>query len=341
MGIREQGGNVSGIARYRRWYGRLTLGTALTGYLLIVFGGIVRVTESGMGCATDWPHCNGRVVPIFSLSTAIEYTHRVLAGGIIILTLGLIALGWLTFRSQSERRLYVGLPLLAFVLVIVQALLGAITVFLELPPSIVMAHLGMAEIYFGSILVLVLLTFRDRVAPGTGRGVGARPGPLGRLPTLAALATLGLMMSGTYTAVSGAGYACTEWPLCEGRYLPTGWTVGDVQLTHRWLALLAVGVVLWLAWRVARVRRDALIVRWLGGGAVGLMLVQVVVGAGNIWFKLAPAVSAAHLAVATIIWGVLVGIVVVDRLIPARVTTVQAPASSWRSLIPASIRDAR
>ena len=76
-------------------YRRLAVVTAIATFLLIVVGGIVRVSDSGLGCGPGgsgfhgWPFCNGDVVPGLSVHSVIEYTHRALAGSVTILMLAL------------------------------------------------------------------------------------------------------------------------------------------------------------------------------------------------------------------------------------------------------------
>ena len=81
------------------WFRRLAVITAVMVYLLMVMGGIVRVTGSGLGCP-DWPTCYGHLIPPLELHSIIEYTHRTIAaltGGFIIAT---VAAAWLRFRAR-------------------------------------------------------------------------------------------------------------------------------------------------------------------------------------------------------------------------------------------------
>jgi len=305
----------------QRWYPRLALGTVVVGYVLIVVGGIVRV--------------NGAIVPVFRFETAIEYTHRMVAAAVVVLTFGLIVTGFAAFRWN---RRFVGLPILAFGLVLAQAILGAVTVALELPPSVVMAHLGTAELYLATLIILVVLVHPSQI-PVIGRS--DRLEGRTRLRWLAAGAAASvfvLMLSGAYTATSGAGYACPEWPLCQGHYVPTGWTVIDVQLLHRWLALIAAVAVAALTVEALRHRTRSPFTARIAVATAGIMLAQIFVGAANIWFKLAPAVSAVHLAVATVIWGLLIMIAAIEHLAPAETVHTQelsrASGRSERHILP-------
>src|SRR6266700_3434352 len=112
---------------------RLAWAAALATYLLIVLGGIVRITGSGLGCGEEWPVCHGRLIPSFAdVPTLIEWSHRLVAAIVSTLVVVLAGLVW-----WARRRISPGPSRLAFValgLLVVQVLLGAITVKLHLPP---------------------------------------------------------------------------------------------------------------------------------------------------------------------------------------------------------------
>jgi protoheme IX farnesyltransferase len=288
---------------------QLAVASLVMGYILIVVGVIVRVEGAGMGCGDDWPVCNGEVVPTFDYLTAIEYLHRVIAGFVLLLTVGLV---WFARRAGDLPRLARVLPVVAVALVVAQALLGAVTVFTELEPGAVTAHLGMAQAYFASILVLALLLTRERFSSRPMAGSWSRAG---HWLLVAAASVYLLLLSGAWTASSGAAWACPEWPACNGNYVPTGTSLVDVHLLHRWLALLAlatVGIALVQVWRV---RGDARVIVGLVTAAATLMVAQVFIGAANIWLELTSWVRATHLAVATLVWAALVAAIALDRLV--------------------------
>jgi protoheme IX farnesyltransferase len=310
--MREMGKGRQSI----RW---LALAVALAGYLLIVIGGTVRVTGAGLGCGPEWPLCNGRLVPGRDLLAWIEYVHRLIALAVILLT-GAVAVA--TWRARSPDRWMVRLPLIAAGLVLVQAMLGAITVWTHLEAAVVALHLGVALSYLAVALVLAFRTWFPALARVAGRS------PLRPWLVAALGAVFLLMLSGAYTAKRGAGFACPEWPFCGGFWIPTGWTNVDVHLTHRLIALVAVLLVAGVAWKARRVRGESPWVVGLVTAAVVLMVAQVFVGAANIWFRLHPAVSVAHLAVATIVWVLLVLAVLAGRKLAS--ATVQQERAAVR-----------
>src|SRR5687768_2148391 len=118
-----------------RW---LALGTAVATFLLIVIGGIVRVTGSGMGCGESWPLCNGEWFPPLDLTTFIELSHRIAAAVVSPLIVITAVAAWRRYRRV---RWIVAPALWAVALLVIQILLGAITVRLALPPGIVALHL--------------------------------------------------------------------------------------------------------------------------------------------------------------------------------------------------------
>src|SRR6267142_4212415 len=116
---------------------------------LIVLGSIVRTTGSGLACP-DWPLCEGRLIPRFELHVMIEWGHRLVA--LLVSVLLLATLGWTLVNPPLRRRLG-GLVTLAVALLFVQILLGALTVWKLLSPTVVSGHLAVALLLFATLLV--------------------------------------------------------------------------------------------------------------------------------------------------------------------------------------------
>src|SRR5712691_6451468 len=159
-----------------RSFTRLAWTAATFTYLLILLGAIVRITGSGLGCGEHWPLCNGTLLPPLDLPTMIEYGHRLAAAAVSGLVTALAAYAWWLRqgagspkgvpdgpgeRFSPDRTAYVALGLL-----VVQVLLGAVTVKLSLPPWTVILHLGTAMLLLATLIVAAKPTPDAILTPG-------------------------------------------------------------------------------------------------------------------------------------------------------------------------------
>lgn len=272
-----------------RRFARLAWSAAACAYLLIILGAIVRITGSGMGCGEHWPLCNGKLLPPLDVPTMIEYGHRLVAGAVTILVLALAAYAWWLKRGAGSGERYppATTAYVALGLLVVQVLLGAVTVKLSLPPWTVILHLGTAMLLLATLLVIA-------------RTAGHTPTP-GSRPGLVML-VLGFVtvLLGALTANLGAASACLGFPLCNGQLLPVGNYLQYVHWIHRLLAYTLLGYVVW--WAAHTKRRGAW---WV----VALVILQVVVAATMVLMKLPQPLQAAHVAVGTGVWAALVLVV--------------------------------
>jgi heme A synthase len=277
---------------------KLCLLSCIVVFGLIILGGVVRASDSGLGCP-DWPRCHGSFIPKWEKHTLIEYTHRLTASVAGVIVLAVAAGAWRSYR-RVPAVLYAAT--LAFVLILVQAWLGKETVERELPAEVVAVHLAMAL----TILTLLgLVTFAASAARQPFSGIGVSRA-FGRLALAASGLALALMIVGSYLAGAQYGLACNGWPLCNGDVVP-GSSAASVQVhfLHRFLALLLGLLLFALAWLAWRIRRRAPFAAATAGAALAVYLVQAIVGAANIWTKLADEVTALHLGLAALLWVVL------------------------------------
>ena len=284
-----------------RRFSRLAWSAATCTYLLIILGAIVRITGSGMGCGEHWPLCNGRLLPPLDVPTMIEYAHRLVAAAVSALVVTLAAYTWWIRRGPGTREQQPPsrAPYVALGLLVVQVLLGAVTVKLRLPPWTVILHLGTAMLLLATLIVIAK---RTPLTPGASPGnTGIRSTP-GSRPGLVALA-LGFVtvLLGALTANLGAASACLGFPLCNGQLVPGGGNyLQHVHWTHRLLAYTVFGYVVW--WARHTKRRGA----WY---VVALVVVQVMIAGTMVLFALPEALRAAHVAVGAAIWAALVLVV--------------------------------
>jgi len=272
-------------------------------YALVVFGGIVRISGSGMGCGDDWPRCNGEWIPTFTLETFIEYMHRLLAAGIGLVILAVLGYAWMQRgRPGIAGRDGVLRPLaLAGVLLIAQALLGAITVRLELPTEVTVAHFVTAMVFMG---VLIVAAVRGGIFGDPAGGADRRDFRLALAATVIGFLVVGF---GAVTAnLPGAPAACTGFPLCSGALLPpAGALPAEVHWAHRLAAFALFALSAGAAWATRRAPTSRRL-RVAAFTATGLIATQLGVAAALVLARLPQSLQALHLAVGAAVWFALV-----------------------------------
>ncbi|HYM16197.1 MAG TPA: COX15/CtaA family protein [Dehalococcoidia bacterium] len=275
---------------------RLLLVTILATFALVVIGGIVRATGSGLGCP-DWPTCHGRLIPSSDKHTIIEYSHRTAA---FVVGLLFLAVTFFTFKTERRRPLVFWLAFTAGVLLLAQIILGGITVKKELPAGIVAAHLGTAMAFIG--VMIVTLTISLMRARGRSVPRFATDDAFNRLAIVTAGAAFATLVLGSYISGTDASLACHGWPLCNGSVFPGGGSAVGLHFLHRLLAGL-LGILLlaliYLAFEQRR-RQPLLVALTLASGVA--YLAQALVGAANIWTDLAAGVVVTHLSLAALLW---------------------------------------
>ena len=285
---------------------RLTAVTAVATYLLIVMGGVVRVTGSGLGCGDkdQWPLCRGHLLPPLEQTALIEFTHRWVAAVATTLVCVLFAVVWVRYRHV--RRLRVGISTV-LVLFVVQIVLGAITVEFNLPSGVIMIHLANA------LLLLAALVWIAATTTMTGSTRSRPSASTVRLGTIAAAATYILALSGALVVDQGAGGACAGWPLCGNGFQFASGQYADINLLHRFVAGIVVLLLGYSMMKLRRSRPDDRGLRRASASVTLLIVAQVAAGALVVDLGLPPAVRAIHLALASALWGCVVLTVVIAR----------------------------
>lgn len=280
---------------------RLAVTTVAVTYLLVVWGGVVRVSGSGLGCGTrdDWPLCQGRLLPTWDQSAVIEFTHRWLAAMATILVVLLVAVAWLRYRHM--RRLTVTASVVA-ALFVVQVMLGAATVELKLSGAIVMVHLANALALLGALVYIAVQTFaiplRSLLTAGASKSKSGRPRAARRM-IYAAAATYGLVLTGALVVADGAGAACAGWPLCGNGFQLDSSHLATVNLFHRGVAGAVALFVGYATAMVMRSHRGVGAVRIIGIGLNFLLLAQIAAGALVVELRLPATARGVHLALAS------------------------------------------
>jgi heme o synthase len=279
---------------------------------LIVLGGVVRITGSGLGCGEHWPRCNGEWFPPLDLPTMIEIGHRWAAALVSVFVLAVAVVAWRRHRQEPALR---NPALLALVLLVVQVLLGAVTVKLSLPPWVIITHLANAMLLLATLIVVGLRAGAPE-GPAPPR-LEARH-PAHRLVVATVAFGFVVILFGAQVANFHAGLFCLGFPLCDGAILPPASARGTLHWSHRVLAYLFLGLAVMMVARVSR-RHDSASreLRRAAGMVLAATVAQIAVGGAMVLHLLPPALRALHLLVGTLVWAALVVLVFHSRRTPA------------------------
>jgi heme a synthase len=213
---------------------------------VVVFGAYVRLNAAGLGCP-DWPGCYGHATPVgaehgIAAGTTdpghtpldvgkawLEMLHRYLAGTLVLLIVAIVALAFSQRRLRGSASLPSVIALLFIVLL--QALLGMLTVTWLVAPQIVTLHLLFGLTTLG-LLWWLWLTLRAAAPRGTTTALGrvgqtslagawSHPDNLPRQLALVGLIALVLQIAlGGWTSTNYAAIACPDFPTCQASWWP-------------------------------------------------------------------------------------------------------------------------
>ncbi len=254
---------------------------------LMTLGAVVRAEGAGLACP-DWPLCFGQAIPTFNFQIALEWGHRVLAGGV---SFGLAVLTALLLRDPGLRAHRGRALAVAWILLGVQVVLGGLTVLLHLAPWTVTAHLLVGSTLCGALLWIARDLAEGAPAPD------AQPLPTGASVLIVGTAVVLFVqiLLGGLVSSQAAGLACAHFPTCDGReYVPSLTGLVGIHVLHR---IGACAVLLAFAALVLQTRRLGRV------GAVSrfglrIVIVQFALGAANVVTRLPVELTALHTALA-------------------------------------------
>jgi cytochrome c oxidase assembly protein subunit 15 len=231
------------------WLNRYARVLVAATVLLLAAGGMVTSTNSGLS-VPDWPTTYGHQMFSYPLSGMVggifyEHGHRLIASIVGMLTIGLVLFLWRVEPRRWVRRL----GWLALAAVIVQGLLGGLTVLWLLPDAVSISHAGLAQIFFGLTIAVALVTstgWRHPAAPPVDDERLRR-----RLLLLTAF-VYGQILLGATMRHTGGGLAIPDFPLSYGRIVPPFWNVAiALHFAHRVGALAITVLAAAVVWRIA------------------------------------------------------------------------------------------
>ena len=285
----------------RLWLHRYACFVAAAAALLITAGGLVTSTGSGLS-VPDWPNTYGYSMVTFPPSMMVggilyEHGHRLIAT-----TVGLLTIGLAVWSARVEPRAWVRrLGWVALGAVVLQGVLGGITVLYFLPAPVSIGHAGLAHLFLTLVVSLGVVT-----SPGWRSGY-RRPEPLSdrtllRLVLMTPALVYGQILLGAVMRHTGAGLAIPDFPLAFGRVLPPSWSAAiGIHFAHRVGAAVVTVVVFAAAsrvlahhWKRRELARPAMLL-------VGLLLVQIALGAWTVLSGKHVTVNTAHVTAGSLV----------------------------------------
>lgn len=280
------------------WLSRYSRFVAVSTFFLIIAGGLVTSQDYGLA-VPDWPKSYGMWMPPMEGGVLFEHGHRMIAAFVGLLTVILAVWLWL----KEPRKWVRVLGMIAVLAVITQGVLGGVTVLLGLAKRVSVVHATLAQTFFAIMVILALVTSRDwRDGKWEGRLARDRED---RFPYLVLGTTILIYLQlilGAWMRHSEAAMAIPDFPLAFGRLVPpfaNGRIV--IHFAHRCNALLILILISWdLIFVLRNYRLESRLVRpailWMG-----LVIVQITLGAFAIWTYLSVPVVTSHVAVGALI----------------------------------------
>ncbi len=266
--------------------------------LVILWGAFVRATGSGAGCGSHWPLCNGELVPrTETMETLVEFSHRITSG---IAILAVVALLVWAFRAYPRRHRVRRAAIASMIFMIIEALIGAGLVLLELVAynvSIARAY-WMAGHLINTFFLLAALTLTAWWAAGHA---GLRLRKQGALPWLLGLALVPMLVLGASGGITALGDTLVLGGGVTPEESPVVAQLVSLRIYHPLIAFLVGGALALAA--IPAVRRNPVgTTRTLALLLGALYVLQLLLGALNVALKAPVWLQLVHLFMSNLIW---------------------------------------
>lgn len=249
-------------------------------FSLINLGGHVHNTGSSLACP-DWPLCHNQIMPEMTGGVLIEHSHRLLATLVGFLTVVLV---FLTKKGSKEAKV----SYLALMLVVLQGVLGGLTVLFKLPPLVSIAHLGLSMIFFCTIIYLHHLFGDSEKIKGSLF--------IRNFLNLTLIMLYLQILLGAFIRHKGLGTACglgyTHSVLCGGKVIPDSFGQ-NIHMLHRLLGLIATGLLVALNVVIIKMNKQKFFILPVLSGL--LILVQIALGVMTVGSGIRPIITMLHL----------------------------------------------
>jgi heme a synthase len=253
---------------------RFALFTTGCTFLLLLAGSLVTSTGSSLA-VPDWPLSFGKFFPEMRGGVLFEHGHRLIAGTVALMTETLA----IAIQIHEKRSWVKKLAWFALGAVILQAVLGGVTVLLHLPTEVSVAHAGLAQIFFCLIVSLSLMTSKNWIEDGD-RKIKSTTDSIGTAALITTILIYCQILIGAVTRHSGFGLAIPDWPLSFGQLLPNEWSGAILlQFSHtRVGAFIVLVLVNWLSFKVCTRYAEEKALFWPAASAALLVWIQCFLG---------------------------------------------------------------
>ncbi len=296
---------------------RFAIFTAVCTFCLVIAGGLVTSTQSGLA-VPDWPLSYGQLMPPMVGGIFYEHLHRMVATFVGVLTIILAVWVW---RKEDRGWMRI-LGFVALALVIMQGLLGGLTVLLLLPTAVSVSHATLAQTFFALVSAIALFTSPWWLEKQPQLSEGAKNSSVVWLPILTTLAVFIQLILGALMRHTHSGLAVPDFPLAYGQVIPSlspeavanynqqliqtdirlaadgpiSSTQIIIHLLHRIWALAVSIMILWTSLRFAKLSSVTKRLSMFSYLLIGLLLMQLTLGALTVLSVMAVGITTAHVA---------------------------------------------
>jgi cytochrome c oxidase assembly protein subunit 15 len=276
----------------KRLYG-LSLASVIGMGLVLLMGALVTKTGSGDGCGTDWPLCNGKFVPAYTIESMIEYSHRFVSGIVGLLVLGAAIATYVWLRHSREAMLF---AFGALFFTILQAILGALAVVFPQSDAVMALHFGFSLVAFATSLLLTVGIRTGAYVPKGSKASQPAGGSsvkdnrhvniaadMRRWIWGAAIYSYAVVYVGAFVRHTESSGGCLGWPLCNGEVVPALNGATGIAFAHRIAAILLLVVIAFIAYKASRPAGSSRLLRAASNWALLLTVLQVFSGASVVW----------------------------------------------------------
>jgi cytochrome c oxidase assembly protein subunit 15 len=223
-----------------QWLKRFSFASMYGMFLILVMGALVTKTESGQGCGDEWPLCNGKFIPAYTIESIIEYSHRFVVGIVGIILLITTVLVFFLGKRKDAKWFVSG----AMMFTVLQAGLGALAVIWPQSSAVLALHFGLSLMAFAFTLLLALVYTR---LGGAMNGTTAVLSKRTRWSILLiAVYSYAVVYLGAFVRHSQSSGGCIGWPLCNGQFIPEMTGATRIVFAHRVGAMVLFILIAWL-----------------------------------------------------------------------------------------------